>query len=104
MLHYLINRGNKIICFIYTSIGRYSKPFLYITDNGTGNEYFKTIANKFEYKLHEIGLQSLMCEFTSSSRIYRLPDDGWWNEKEERWYENEEWNETLKNIFDEITI
>lgn len=98
--HY--HKDSKIICSVYTTSGEYCKPFLYITDNCSKSDLFKKISYLFERKLYETGLQSLNCEWTNTSRLYRLPDDSWWNNKESKWYEKDQWIDILNKIFNEI--
>ena len=95
-------KDNKIICFVYTDLGEYGKPFLYITDNSSKSDLFKTVSELFEEKVYEIGLRSLWCERLPTARLYRLPDYSWWNDKEDKWCEKDQWMVILNNIFNEI--
>ena len=103
MISHILKKDEQVVCNIYESEGAYSKPFLYITDNASNTDYFKGVSAEFESKLTKIGLETPMCEFTKNSRIYRLPDIGWWNCKEKRWYTEEEYVPILNQIFEEIT-
>lgn len=98
------NKDNQTLCWVYNCRGEYGKSFLIITDNSSKTPYFKSVAFEFEKKLREIGLDIPMIEWFPTSRSYRLPEpeEGWWNNKEQTWYEDEEWITTLNGIFREI--
>ncbi len=102
MVSFTIKQGSKIVCWIYSCAGDYGKPYLIITNNSSGTDYFQDISDKFEHELDKRGLQSLMCEYCRNCRSYRLPDDSWWNEKEKRWYKKEEWTQVLEELFTNI--
>lgn len=93
---------NQTLCLVYSYCGEYGKPFLFITDNSTKTPYFKSISFEFERKLRDIGFNVPMVEWLPTCRIYRLPEKGWWNNKEHKWYEKEEWITILNGIFSEI--
>ena len=98
------NQENRTLCWVYNCRGEYGKPFLIITDNSTKTPYFKSVSIEFEKKLREIGLDVPMIEWFPTSRSYKLPEpeEGWWNNKEKTWYEDEEWMDILNGIFSEI--
>lgn len=102
MVSCTINQDGKIVCWIYSCAGDYGKPYLIITNNSSGTDYFKDIAGKFEHELAKRGMQSLMCEYCRECRSYRLPEHSWWNEKERRWYEKEVWTQVLEELFTNI--
>lgn len=91
-----------ILCWAHTRMGDYGKLFLVISDNSSGTDYFKAISSEFDRKVEETGLRSLMVDWYTTSRIYRLPDNGWWNAKENRWYERGEWIATVNKLLGEI--
>lgn len=97
-------KGDKgIVCWVYSIYGDYGKPYLIISDNDSGTKYFQHIANAFEKELNDIGLNTPLCELGRSTYSYRLPDiKSWWNRKEQRWYEQEEYEEVLMNVFKSI--
>lgn len=96
-------QGGRTLCWIYNYCGEYDKPFLIITDNSSKTPYFESISFEFERKLREIGLGVPMVEWFPTFRSYRLPEEGsWWNDKEQKWYEEEEWMDVLDRIFSEI--
>lgn len=96
------SQDHKIICWAHNCHGEYGKPFLIISDNNSKTPYFKRVSSEFEKKLKEIGLDIPMVEWFPTSRSYRLPENGWWNNKERKWYEKEEWMSILNKIFSEI--
>lgn len=96
------SQDHKIVCWVYNCRGEYGKPFLIITDNSTKTPYFNRVSFEFEKKLKEIGLDIPMIEMFPTSRSYRLPENGWWNNKEHKWYEKEEWMAILNKILSEI--
>lgn len=98
-----LKKEGEIVCNIYTGFGEYGKPFLYITNNSSGTDYFKPIAGAFEHKMRSIGLDVPMCYFAPTSRSYRLSEmDSIWNSKEQRWYDGEELHKSLDKMFQEI--
>lgn len=93
---------DQTLCLVYNCCGEYGKPFLFISDNCSGTPYFKSISFEFERKLIDIGFNVPMVELLPTCRLYYLPDKGWWNNNEHRWYEKEEWMTVLNGIFSEI--
>ena len=102
MNSYNLSKGSKIVCSICKYNGDYDKPTLHIGRNGTSYDYFKKVASIFEHQLEKVGLNSLMTTVSPESISYRMPDSSWWNFKEKRWVEPDEYNTILNNIFTQI--